>query len=165
MRCPREEEDQMQLAKFQIYYAFSGVVMHCLLTGRETNHSFCLFENRSSGNSQTPVHLHELEDETLYVLEGEMQAILDGKVHVVREGEAVFLPRGTPHQLRNASEAPSRYSILCIPSGFEDFVAEAGHVMAEGEAATPPTSLEIQSMKEAAPRFGIRLLPGFPKHP
>jgi quercetin dioxygenase-like cupin family protein len=155
----------MQLAKPQTHYAFAGVVMHCLLTGRETNNSFCLFENRSPGTSQTPVHLHELDDETLYVLEGEMHAILDGKVHVVRQGEVVFLPRGIPHQLRNASEVPSRYSILSIPSGFEDFVAQAGRVLAEGEGAVPPTSSEIQSMREAAPRFGIRLLPGFPEHP
>jgi hypothetical protein len=95
----------------------------------------------------------------------EIHATLDGKVHVVRAGEAVFLPRGIPHQLRNASELPSRYSVLCIPSGLGDFVAEAGRVVAEGEAAAPPTPSEIQSMKEGAPRFGIRLLPGFREDP
>ena len=140
-------------------YAFSGVQMHCLLTGRETHGNFCLFENWSSGNSGTPVHIHNREDETVFVLEGEMQAILNGETKIVRQGEAVFMPRGVPHQLKNTSGSPSRYSILCTPSGFEDFVAEAGYVMGEGETPAPALLSEIRSMKEAAPHFGIKLLP------
>ena len=142
-------------------YSFSGVLMHCLLTGKETNHAFCLFENRSSGETGTPVHVHALEDETIHVLEGEMSVILDGVIHEVKAGEAVFMPRGIPHQLRNLSKLPSRYSILCIPSGFENFVADAGHVLVEGQAPSPPSPSDISAMKEAAPRFGVTLLPAF----
>jgi mannose-6-phosphate isomerase-like protein (cupin superfamily) len=155
----------MQHATAQCNYAFAGVLMRSLLTGRETNNTFCLFENRSPGISATPIHVHEFEDETIFVLEGEMEAILDGESRIVRAGQALFLPRCVPHQLKNSSESPSRYSILCMPSGFEDFVAQAGRVAADGEAAGPPSTGEIQTMKEVALRFGIRLLPAFHEQP
>ena len=152
----------MQEAVSRTDYAFSGVRMRCLLTGRETGRSFCLFENSSPGDSGTPVHVHELEDETVFVLEGELQAVVDGKAAIVQKGEAVFMPRGVPHQLKNTSGSPSHYLIQCTPSGFEDFVAQAGSVMGRGEVAVPPSPSEIQLMKELAPRFGIRILPALP---
>lgn len=151
----------MTLAKAKTYYQFAGVTMHCLLTARETGGGFSLFENRSPGASATPVHVHELEDETIYVLEGEMEAVMDGHTHVLKAGEALFMPRGTPHQLKNESGALSRYSILCVPSGFEDFVAATGKEIAGDQPPTPPSATEIAAMREAAPRFGITLLPGF----
>ncbi len=138
--------------------------MHCMLTGDETNGTFCLFENSSSGDSGSPVHVHGAEDETVFVHDGVMEAIIDGVPKTVHAGEAVFMPRGIPHQLRNPSSEPSRYGILCTPSGFEDFIAEAGRVMEDGEQPRPPSPEEIKAMKEAAPRFGIQLLPGFTSH-
>lgn len=152
----------MPNAKAQTDYLFSGVKMHCQLTGRETNGTFCLFENQSPGNSGTPVHSHAFEDETLIVFDGEMEAIIDGVPATLRPGQAIFLPRDIPHQLRNTSRSPSRYGILCTPSGFEEFVAEAGRIMTEGEVPSPPSPQDIQAMRDAAPHFGITLLPGFP---
>lgn len=153
----------MRKAASRTEYVFAGVAMRCVLTGTDTAGAFCFFENKSAGCTQTPVHIHSREDETLFVLEGEMCAIVDGKPRAVRPGDAVFLPRGIPHQLKNESGAPARYIILCTPSGFEDFVATAGHVKAKAENAGPPNATEIERMRETAPRFGVEILRFFPK--
>ena len=142
-------------------FLFAGVAMKLVLSGEDTGQSFCLFSISSAGDSNTPVHFHANEDETLYISSGEMHAIVAGQEHTVRQGEAVFLPRGIPHQLINRSGRPADYLILCTPSGFERFVTEAGRLRNRGEEPHPPTPDEIARMIEAAPRFGITLLPGW----
>ena len=142
-------------------FDFVGVRMKLLLSGTETGNQFSLFENTSAGASQTPVHLHAGDDETLYVLEGEMEAVIAGQRHVVQAGETVFLPRGVPHQLMNASGRSTRYLLLCTPAGFEKFVAEAGQVRPAGSQPAPPSPEDVARLRDAAPRFGITLLPGW----
>ncbi len=36
-------------------FVVAGVAMKRLLSGAETNGQFCLFENRSDGNTRTPI--------------------------------------------------------------------------------------------------------------
>ncbi|MDQ2832781.1 MAG: cupin domain-containing protein [Acidobacteriota bacterium] len=142
-------------------YILAGVLMKQHLTGKETAGAFSMFENRSTGPTRTPIHVHEHDDETLYMLEGEMRALIAGEEQSVRVGETIFLPRGVPHQLMNSSGLPMHYLLLCTPSGFEGFLAEGGHLRAPGEAPQAPSPEDIERMKAAAPRFGITLLAGW----
>ena len=68
-------------------FDFVGVRMKLLLSGTETSNQFSLLENTSAGVSQTPVHIHADDDETLYMMEGEMEAIIAGQRRVVQAGE------------------------------------------------------------------------------
>lgn len=142
-------------------YDFSGVRMLCMLTGEETRGTHSLLCIQSDGNSGTPVHIHQREDETLIVVEGEMQAIVDGQPQTLHAGQAAFLPRYVPHQIKNVSGAPSRYMLLCTPGGFENFIASAGQPMSGERPAHKPSEADIELMKKLAPRFGITLLPRF----
>ena len=142
-------------------FDFVGVRMKLLLSGAETGKQFALLENTSAGVSQTPVHIHADDDETLYMLEGEMEAVIAGQQQLIPAGEPVFLPRGVPHQLRNASGRPTRYLLLCTPAGFENFVAEAGRVSSAGRQPGLPSPEDIARLRDTAPRFGITLLPGW----
>ena len=142
-------------------YILAGVLMKQHLAGDQTAGALSMFENRSTGPSRTPIHVHEHGDETLHMLEGEMLAIIAGKEQSVRAGETVFLPRGVPHQLMNISGQPTHYLLLCTPSGFEGFLAEGGHVSAPGEQLQAPSPEDIERMKAVAPRFGITLLTGW----
>ena len=148
---------QLQPTEFD----FVGVRMKLLLSGVDTGNQFALLKNSSAGISQTPVHIHADDDETLYMMEGEMQAVIAGQRHVVQAGETVFLPRGVPHQLMNASGRPTRYLLLCTPPGFEKFVAEAGQVRSTGSPPRPPSPEDVARLRDAAPRYGITLLPGW----
>jgi quercetin dioxygenase-like cupin family protein len=142
-------------------FVLAGVVMKQQLSGADTNRSFSLFENRSGGQSKTPIHVHADDDETLFIIEGEMKAIIAGKEQTIKAGESIFLPRGIPHQLMNTSGHPSHYMLLCTPSGFEGFLAEGGHLKGPDELVGPPTPEDIERLKAAAPNFGITLLPGW----
>ena len=145
-------------------FVLAGVVMKQLIAGAETAGAFCLFENSSDGASRTPIHVHDRDDETLYMLEGELQAATASETKNLGPGETIFLKRGIAHQLANVSGKPNRYILLCTPSGFEDFLAQAGRLRQSGEGPPgPPDADDIARLKEAAPRFGITLLQEWPE--
>ena len=60
-------------------FILAGILMKRLLSGEQTAGQFCLFENRSGGNTRTPIHVHAKDDETIYVVEGELIAVIDGQ--------------------------------------------------------------------------------------
>lgn len=140
-------------------FVLVGVLMKQHLSSAQTNDSFSLFENHSSGPSKTPIHVHAKDDETLFMMQGEMRAIIAGKEQTIRAGESIFLPRGIPHQLMNESGLPAHYLLLCTPGGFEDFLVDCGHALTEGEIPGPPSAADIDRLKAAAPQYGITLFP------
>jgi mannose-6-phosphate isomerase-like protein (cupin superfamily) len=143
----------------QPVFALAGIVMKRLLSGQQTAGQFCLLENYSDGNTKTPVHVHARDDETVYVVEGELTAVIDGESNRLTAGESIFLPRGVPHQLVNMSGKPNRYVLIGSPALFDSFLTEAGRALQAGEDAGPPTPVDIERIREVAPRFGITLLP------
>jgi mannose-6-phosphate isomerase-like protein (cupin superfamily) len=143
-------------------FVLAGVVMKRLVSGEQTGGLFCLFENRSDGQTKTPIHVHADDYETLYILEGQLTAVLDGEARTLSPGESIFLRRGIPHQLMNSGNQRTRYILIGTPSVFERFLAEAGHELRKGEVVGPPTPADIERLKAAAPRFGITLLHDWP---
>ena len=51
------------------------------------------------GNAHAPSHVHEKEEEILYVIEGEGNMYFDGKPERIREGSFMFVPVGVKHSL------------------------------------------------------------------
>lgn len=51
-------------------------------------------------------HLHEIDEELIYVLEGELTVTLDGEEHSVGPGGTVFVPPGAWMKLANRTDAP-----------------------------------------------------------
>jgi mannose-6-phosphate isomerase-like protein (cupin superfamily) len=140
-------------------FVLAGVVMKRLLSGAQTAGQFCLFENKSAGNTKTPIHVHAKDDETVYIIEGELTAVIDGQPRRLTAGESIFLPRGIPHQLMNVSGKPGRYILIGTPALFDRFLEEGGHELRADEIVGPPSSEEIERLREASPKFGITLLP------
>lgn len=54
-----------------------------------------------------PAHLHPAQDERFEVLQGELTFLVDDVVHVVPAGQAIDVPRGAVHQIRNAGDVPA----------------------------------------------------------
>lgn len=55
---------------------------------------------------ETPMHLHEIDEEVVYVLEGELTAILEGEEHKVGPGGTLFVPPGKWMSLANRTDRP-----------------------------------------------------------
>jgi quercetin dioxygenase-like cupin family protein len=143
-------------------FVLAGVVMKRLVSGEQTEGSFCLFENRSDGQTTTPIHVHADDDEPVYIIEGQLTAIVDGEARTLSPGESFFLKRGIPHQLMNAGNQPARYILIGTPDVFEQFLAEAGRELRKGEVVGPPTPADIARLTTAALKFGITLMRDWP---
>ena len=83
--------------------------------------SLTAFENVIAPGDGPPLHLHEREDESWYVLDGRLRFRLGETLAGVPAGTFVFVPRGTPHCFQNVGEAPARILVLFTPAGMEEF--------------------------------------------
>jgi mannose-6-phosphate isomerase-like protein (cupin superfamily) len=96
-----------------------------------------------------PLHIHEREDELLYVVSGRYLLDCGGVAVEGGAGTLVYLPRKTAHIFRSISEdGPSRLVHCCVPGGIEGYFDAIG----DSEAASD----EGRELRRAAgARFGM----------
>jgi mannose-6-phosphate isomerase-like protein (cupin superfamily) len=100
----------------------------------------------------TPLHVHEREDELFYVLEGEHVFRIGDEEHRAGPDAVVFGPRGVPHAHRRVVPRAGRFLTLTFPAGFEGFFRE----LAEADAAE---GAGPDDYARASRRYGITWLP------
>ena len=79
----------------------------------------------------TPLHVHEREDEVFYVLEGHHVVEVGDTAFRLGPGDLAFGPRGVPHAQRRVVPRTGRLLTMFSPAGFEGFFRE----LAEAERA------------------------------
>jgi quercetin dioxygenase-like cupin family protein len=129
-------------------------------TGEQTGGAFGLVEQMLPSGSGSPYHVHHAEDETFYILDGEVSFVSGDRWTRATAGSYIFLPREIPHGFR--ADTPSRLLVLTTPSGFEQFVIEAGR---PAEALTMPTPEppDVQKLVEIAAKYRIDILGPLPE--
>jgi mannose-6-phosphate isomerase-like protein (cupin superfamily) len=88
-------------------------------TAETTGGAFTAFEERDP--TDTPLHLHEHEDELFCVLEGEHVFTVGEREYPAGPGDMVFAPRGIPHAQRRVIPRTGRLLIITVPAGLERF--------------------------------------------
>jgi len=111
----------------------------------DTNRVYSFVEIASEPGDGTPLHVHENEDEYLFVLEGTARCMLGDKIFDAEAGTMVELPKRISHAWGNRSTSILRMAFICYPGGAE----EALRVIAEGGVADLPA---------LARRFGVTVL-------
>lgn len=85
-----------------------------------------------------PMHMHDAEDESFFVLEGEVTFESDDGVAHVRAGGFVHCPRGSRHSFRNETNEPARMLVIgsagggldAMMRGFDRTARETGSALA-----------------------------------
>jgi mannose-6-phosphate isomerase-like protein (cupin superfamily) len=108
---------------------FSGAEVVIRASAETTGGAFSIIEEIDP--LDTPLHVHEREDELFYVLEGEHVFQVGDEEFEVGPGGLVFGPRGVPHAQRRKLPRTGRTLVMCSPAGFEGFFRE----LAEAEGA------------------------------
>jgi quercetin dioxygenase-like cupin family protein len=131
-----------------------------LATGAETAGAYCLSEATVPPGGGPPPHYHTREEESFYVLEGEITFTVNGDTITAATGAFLQVPRNTPHAFKNNSSRTARMLILCVPAGFDRFMAEFATALPSPDSEPlPPSPGEIEKLLLAAPKYGIVLLP------
>jgi mannose-6-phosphate isomerase-like protein (cupin superfamily) len=99
----------------------------------------------------TPLHLHEREDELFHILEGEHVFQCGGDEFHVGPGEFLALPRGVPHAHRRVVPGTGRFLVIASPGGFDGFF----RMLADAERAG---TLGPETYAAASRQYGITWL-------
>jgi quercetin dioxygenase-like cupin family protein len=132
-----------------------GDTMTLKATGARTGGSLVLLENLTPPGGGPPPHVHTREHEFFYVLDGRFEIRIGEAVHTVDAGGFAFVPAGTVHNFRNASEHPARVLVGFTPGGIEGFFRESGRPATHDGPAPPVDEDEIARTIAAAPRYGL----------
>jgi quercetin dioxygenase-like cupin family protein len=137
---------------------FLGALSRVRVTGEQTGGAFSLRDNLARRGNASPVHVHDRDDETFFVLDGELRMSVGEDDYAAGPGTVAVLPRRLRHAYVVTS-ATARFLTLHAPAGFERFAAEVGEPARELTLPPPPEGPpDPGAMAQAAARHGITFL-------
>jgi len=78
-------------------------------------------ERMPAGTSETR-HYHHRARQLFFVLDGRLEIELGGEVFALARTDALEVPPGQPHQVRNVSDAAAWFLVVSAPSTVRDRV-------------------------------------------
>ncbi len=75
-----------------------------------------LAEARVEPGGETAEHFHKSSDEIYYILEGEGIMRIEGEERKVRPGDAIAIPAGRKHKIKNDGDRDLIFLCFCAPS-------------------------------------------------
>ena len=129
---------------------FAGATIFVRASAESTGGSFTVIEE-APPLLDTPLHVHEREDEIFFVLEGEHVITCGAEEFRLGPGDMAFAPRGVPHAQRRVVPGEGRLLIMTSPAGFEGFMRELAAAEREGR-------LGPEAYAAASQRYGISWL-------
>lgn len=124
------------------------------LRAAETGGAFTLFEGVVAPGGGEPVHYHEREDETFWVLAGQATFLHGDAWSELGPGSLVHIPRGTVHTFRNTGTVALRLLVLNTPGGLHEELFAA-----LSQAAPPSTPEEGAALAALMARYHTVMLP------
>ncbi|GAB3554137.1 cupin domain-containing protein [Spirosoma fluminis] len=108
-----------------------GHAITALFTQHTTEGNYYVFELITPPGLSLPPHVHEREDELIYVLEGELEVMIGDQQFVAQAGDRIFFPRFVPHGFQNAGSFEAFFEKLAaLPPGEPD-MARITQIFAE----------------------------------
>jgi mannose-6-phosphate isomerase-like protein (cupin superfamily) len=126
-------------------------------TAQTTGGGFGLLESSIAPGFSPPLHVHQREDESFWVLAGQLTMRCGDREFSVGPGSFVFLPRGIPHTFVVEGETPARMLTLLTPGGGEGVFVDAGRP-AEREGFPPATPPDIGLLKRVSNQYGADIV-------
>jgi mannose-6-phosphate isomerase-like protein (cupin superfamily) len=99
---------------------YMGNMMTFLVNSEQTNGAFSMTDYLSKPGNEPPAHVHDREDEFVYVLEGRIDAYIGKEVFSAGQNEGVYFPKFVPHTFRIVTPQ-LRMLIWISPGGFEGY--------------------------------------------
>jgi len=146
----------LQLERAQPLWFIDNLV-HVHVDGDTSGGSFALLEMCGRRGDMPPLHVHERDDETFYVIDGELSLFVRGQQLILGAGQAALAPRAVPHAYRVESEE-ARWLLVTTPAGFESFVREVAEPAPADELPPAERPQDPAVLAQAAAKVGIEIL-------
>jgi quercetin dioxygenase-like cupin family protein len=146
----------LQLERAQPLWFIDNLV-HVHVDGDTSGGSFALLEMCGRRGDMPPLHVHERDDETFYVIDGELSLFVGGQQLILGAGQAALARHAVPHAYRVESE-DARWLLVTTPAGFESFVREVAEPAAADELPPAGRPHDPAVLAQAAAKVGIEIL-------
>ena len=139
---------------------FGETSTYFLATGKETGGAFALVDERANRGMSVPLHRHDDDMESFYVVEGEITLYVGDQAGArLGAGSFAHVPGGTVHGFRVESET-ARYLILTTPRHGEFYRAIT---LPSRPGGLPPLeSIDGAQIKAAGREYGIEFVGPLP---
>jgi len=126
-------------------------------TAEQTGGAYSVTEIESFPGNGPPPHIHQKEDECLYIVEGAFSVILGGRAYDVADGDFVRIPKGTPHAYKNVGAIPGKILVILSPGGFERMWAELGEPGSLKQRPRHEDPSILNRLLALAPGYGLEI--------
>ena len=133
------------------YPVANGNTIWIRASASDTGGAFTLIEGNHIAGTGPPLHTHDAEDETFWIVDGAYTLQVGDEEYSATAGDIVFVPRLVPHRFRCRSDG--RMFLLYTPGGFDGFFAER----ASGETAHG-RSLRPDELDAIGRKYGMRIV-------
>ncbi len=127
-----------------------GDEVEILVSTRQGGGACSVITQQCAPGSGPPLHVHEFEDETFYVLEGSFEFRRGSDRIDATAGQVVFGPHGVPHTFKNVGSTKARVMCVATPGGLDLYFEEISRL------ALPPDAAKLAAISD---RYGIKFLP------
>jgi quercetin dioxygenase-like cupin family protein len=135
-----------------------GLPGRAMAAGEQTGGAFSLVEAFCPAGYATPLRIHYLEAEAVYVLEWQLTFYSSDQPVRAVAGSYVYLPRGLAHGFRVEGAGPARLLCLSVPAG----VDQGSLPEPSGASLLGPAALELESIADLAAQYKIDVLGPLP---
>ena len=107
----------------------------------ETDNRFTLVEGVVSYLQGPPLHVHQDQDDTMFILRGTLKFQVGDEVFDANAGDLVSAPKGVPHTFTNVTQEPVQLINVMTPGGFDRLLEDLA-VMPPG----PPDPVVLEQL-------------------
>lgn len=128
-----------------------GHAITAIIAKQNTDGNYYVFECVTPPGLGIPPHVHDREDELIYVLEGNFGIMLGDEQFEANPGDEIFFPKHVPHAFQNIGSKAGKTLWTVVPGGnFEKFFEQLG--------ALPAGEPDLQKVAEIFATYGMELL-------
>lgn len=109
-------------------------------TAEELNNAALVWELTSPPGTMVPPHIHEVEDEFIFVAEGELEVLVGEEKYTARVGDLIKMPKGVPHGIWQKGAQATKTLWAVIPAGKMEALFRALGAL---PANQPPNPTEV----------------------
>ncbi len=103
--------------QFKDHPKFAGVKIAILVSSQDTDRASVSMLRLEPG-VEIPVHTHDSQVDSIYVLSGQGEAYVNGNWEKIGPGDYIFVPAGEEHAVRNIGHEELRLFIVHSPPLF-----------------------------------------------
>jgi quercetin dioxygenase-like cupin family protein len=139
---------------------YMGNVMTFLVSSEQTDGAFSMTDYLSKPGNEPPAHVHDREDEFIYVLEGRLDAYIGKEVFSAGQNEGAYFPKFIPHTFRILTPQ-MRMLIWMSPGGLEGYfrdMSEPARSLSLPEHAVNYGAVDMHHAARTGTEHGISFL-------